>query len=114
VGISNGPPPARLSRTITGLLEAIGRDYGLPGTAGSPDVRGEYVGDGYGVPTPEGDRAIVLAARTEGIVLDPIYTGKALAGLVGRHEVPVFLHTGGSPIVFAYHEEITGAIRRSS
>jgi D-cysteine desulfhydrase family pyridoxal phosphate-dependent enzyme len=122
VGISNGPTPARLSETITRLIEAIARDYGLPVTADSPDVRGEYVGDGYGVPTPEGDRAIVLAARAEGIVLDPVYTGKALAGLadivargeVGRHEVPVFLHTGGSPIVFAYHEEITGAIRRSS
>ena len=107
VGISNGPPPARLSATITAHLDAIGREHGLTMPREAPDVRGEYVGDGYGVPTPEGDRAIVLAARTEGIVLDPVYTGKALAAmadLIGRgelagHETPLFIHTGGSPIV---------------
>lgn len=121
IGISNGPATAKLSAAIETLLDAMAQECGVPLVAEPPIVRGEYVGEGYGVPTPEGGRAIVLAARTEGIVLDPVYTGKALAGLadliargeVGRREVPVFLHTGGSPIVFAYHEEIMGAVRRS-
>ena len=47
-----------------------------------PVVHGGYVGDGYAVPTPGGWEAILLAARTEGLVLDPVYTGKALAGLI--------------------------------
>lgn len=72
----------------------------------------EYVGDRYGDATPDTLEAIRLAARTEGIFLDPVYTGKALAGLigeirngnVGKDETVVFVHTGGTPIIFAYDE----------
>ena len=67
-----------------------------------------FIGDGYGVPTPEGLEAMLLAARTEALVLDATYTAKAMAALI-RHvrdgaidpgESIVFLHTGGSPAVF--------------
>ena len=66
-------------------------------------------GDGYAVPTPDGLEALRLAARTEGLLLDPVYTGKAMAGLIhavrsGRitaDDRVVFLHTGGLPALFA-------------
>jgi D-cysteine desulfhydrase family pyridoxal phosphate-dependent enzyme len=69
----------------------------------------EYYGAGYAVPTPEADEAVRLVARTEAILLDPVYTGKAMAGLIDhvrRRTVPadepiVFLHTGGIPALFA-------------
>lgn len=68
-----------------------------------------HVGAGYAIPTDDGMEAIGLLARTEAIVLDPVYTGKALAGLIadvraGEFRVDesiVFLHTGGGPSVFA-------------
>jgi L-cysteate sulfo-lyase len=70
----------------------------------------EQVGPGYGQPTSEMVDAITLLARTEGILLDPVYSGKGFAGLVAmvragafkRNERVVFLHTGGSIALFAY------------
>jgi len=72
---------------------------------------GEYVGEGYSIPTPAGLDAIRLVARLEGILLDPVYSGKAMAGLIdhirqGRltpKDTVVFVHTGGFPALFAYH-----------
>ena len=69
----------------------------------------EYIGEGYSVPTSEGIGAIRLVAQTEGIFLDPIYTGKAMAGLtdlvkkdlIGSDKTVIFLHTGGSPSIFS-------------
>ncbi|MGQ9585374.1 MAG: D-cysteine desulfhydrase family protein [Anaerolineae bacterium] len=73
----------------------------------------DYIGERYGAPTKEGLEAIKLVARTEGILLDPVYTGKAMAGLVdhvrrgklGTDDTVIFLHTGGNPALFAYHED---------
>lgn len=73
-------------------------------------ILGGYVGPGYGVLTPAAADAIRLVARTEGLLLDPVYTGKAMAGLVdrirsgaiGRDETVLFWHTGGVPALFAY------------
>ena len=69
-----------------------------------------YIGDGYGIATPECLEAIRLLASTEGILLDPVYTAKAMAGLIDhvrRREIDpastvVFLHTGGVPALFAH------------
>jgi D-cysteine desulfhydrase len=80
-------------------------------------VRDGFIGAGYGIPTPEGNDAIRLVARTEGLFFDPTYTGKAMAGLsaeirAGRltsDEVIVFLHTGGEPGLFA-HAEIVNSM----
>jgi len=74
---------------------------------------GEYVGEGYGKLTPEGVEAIKLVARTEGILLDPVYSGKAMAALIDRihkkefksDERVLFLHTGGFPALFAYNKD---------
>jgi 1-aminocyclopropane-1-carboxylate deaminase/D-cysteine desulfhydrase-like pyridoxal-dependent ACC family enzyme len=72
-------------------------------------VHDGFIGDGYGIPTLAGDAAIELAARTEGVFLDPTYTGKALAGLIAlardghirSTETVVFVHTGGAPTLLA-------------
>ena len=70
-----------------------------------------HVGAGYGIPSEAGNEAVRLFARTEGIVLDPIYTGKAAAGMIShirrgdfkREEIVVFVHTGGTPAIFTHH-----------
>ncbi|HEX6356573.1 pyridoxal-phosphate dependent enzyme [Actinophytocola sp.] len=69
------------------------------------DVDDSALGDGYGLPTDEVWSALRLFARTEGIVLDPVYTGKAAAALVTGvrpGETVVFVHTGGVPAVYGY------------
>jgi 1-aminocyclopropane-1-carboxylate deaminase/D-cysteine desulfhydrase-like pyridoxal-dependent ACC family enzyme len=75
----------------------------------------DYIGEGYGIPTPECIEAIKLMARTEAVMLDPNYTGKAMSGLidqvrkgnVGKNETVVFLHTGGLPALFLYSEDLS-------
>lgn len=75
----------------------------------------QYFAPGYPDPSEAGLEAMRLLARTEGIVLDPVYTAKALAGLVdqvrqgrwGKGDTVIFLHTGGTPALFAYSGEIT-------
>jgi L-cysteate sulfo-lyase len=70
----------------------------------------DYVGAGYGVPTPAMIEAVTMVARAEGILLDPVYSGKAMAGLVdlirGGHfrkvQKVVFLHTGGAVGLYGY------------
>jgi len=74
----------------------------------------DYVGPGYSVPTPEMAEAVKLLARTEGIMLDPVYTGKAMAGLIsllrqGYFKADsniLFVHTGGSPALYVYEDYI--------
>jgi 1-aminocyclopropane-1-carboxylate deaminase/D-cysteine desulfhydrase-like pyridoxal-dependent ACC family enzyme len=74
----------------------------------------DFIGPGYGVVTPEGWEALRLLATTEGILLDPAYTAKAMAGLIhdtrqnrlGRDDTVVFIHTGGLPAVFAYRNDL--------
>ena len=71
---------------------------------------GEYVGPGYSLPTPAMIEAVKLLARNEGILLDPVYTGKTMAGLIDlvrkgyfdSNENILFVHTGGSPALYAY------------
>lgn len=81
---------------------------GLPAPTGTAVVDHERFGDGYGAPTASCREALDLAARMEGLILDPVYTGKALAGLIAAvrdGRMPdagtiVFLHTGGMPALF--------------
>lgn len=84
---------------------------GLPITVTPEEIEAtwDYIGPGYGIPTPECLDAMLTFARREGILLDPVYTGKAAAGmldhifkgLVPAEATVVFIHTGGQPAVFA-------------
>lgn len=95
---------------------------GLPHRIKATDVEAseDFVGDGYGQVTQGGWEAMDLLARTEGILLDPVYTAKAMAGLIHdvRHhrvapsDLVVFIHTGGQPAVFAYRDELQAHMRR--
>jgi D-cysteine desulfhydrase family pyridoxal phosphate-dependent enzyme len=77
-----------------------------------------YFGE-YGAYTESGEEAIVACAQMEGILLDPVYTGKALAGLIDlvkrgvlRRDIPtIFIHTGGLPILFAYEKHLRHLMR---
>lgn len=79
------------------------------------ELVGGFLGEGYGVPTSEMRAAVALLARTEGILLDPVYTGKAMAGMialitngeVSADETVLFLHTGGYPGLFAYVDALS-------
>ena len=97
---------------VSKIVDEICTFIGRPDLAEIIDVRcdGAYVGPGYGIETPEMFDAIKRVARTEGVFLDPVYTGKAMAGLIdyantgkleGRGPM-VFLHTGGAPALFVY------------
>ena len=77
----------------------------------------DYVGEGYGLTDEAVIEALKLAARTDGIVLDPVYTGKAMKGLIAlaragrfKDETVVFLHTGGAQGLFGYQGELEGAL----
>ena len=78
-------------------------------------VYDEYMGEGYGKITKECIEAIKLVAQTEGFFLDPVYTGKAMAGVIDlirkgqitSKDTVVFIHTGGVPDLFVYHDELT-------
>ncbi len=111
IGISVQQPAARLRPWI---VEAAGQAAALAGIAErlSPDdfvLLDDQIGPGYGLPSPAGIEAVRLAGRTEALVLDPVYTGKALAGLaaarsagvIGPGETVTFLHSGGTPGLFA-------------
>ena len=74
----------------------------------------DYIGKGYGYLTPECIAALRLVANSEGIILDPVYTAKAMACLIdhikagkfSKEDVVIFLHTGGTPALFAYNDEL--------
>lgn len=111
VGISVSGKAEALRERIRKNLEEALRFLGLaiPVPERAIEVHDDYVGPGYAIPTPEMKEAVELLARTEGILLDPVYTGKAMAGLLdlvrrgafrGEENV-VFLHTGGVPALFA-------------
>jgi len=85
---------------------------GVPGAVKRESVMAncDYVGGGYGVPTPGMVEAVTMMARLEGILLDPVYSGKGMAGLIDlcrkghfkKGENVVFLHTGGAVALYGY------------
>jgi 1-aminocyclopropane-1-carboxylate deaminase/D-cysteine desulfhydrase-like pyridoxal-dependent ACC family enzyme len=101
------------------LAETVNRAaalLGLPHRLRTEDVEidNDFVGPGYGLMTDAGWEATDLLARSEGILLDPVYTAKAMAGLIhdirqrriAPGQVAIFVHTGGLPAVFAYRDEL--------
>lgn len=108
IAVSAGEPEKyeRARRAARDAAALLGFDDGVLGAAFVTDQ--SFIGDGYGLPTPEALEALVLVARTEALVLDPTYTAKAMAALVQHvrrgevrpDETIVFLHTGGAPALF--------------
>jgi 1-aminocyclopropane-1-carboxylate deaminase/D-cysteine desulfhydrase-like pyridoxal-dependent ACC family enzyme len=107
-----GDIPAVLLRCMGQAAEVLGLDCEVDRAALYNTL--EYVGAGYGRITPEALAMIKLMARSEGIFLDPVYTGKACAaladhvrrGLLKEEDRVVFIHTGGTPALFAYRDEL--------
>jgi len=95
------------SEVATGAAKLMGENLNF-GTD-CIEIYDDYLGERYGVPTEAGNEAIRIAAWTEALVLDPVYTGKAMAGLIDmakkgiidRDRTTVFIHTGGCPALFA-------------
>ena len=95
---------ARATADYLGLAEVVKREQVVADC--------DYVGEGYGIPAPSTIEAIELLARTEGILLDPVYSGKGMAGLIGlirqgrfkASENIVFIHTGGAQALFGYRD----------
>ena len=114
VGLTPTGSAASRSRYIAELvreaLALLGLDLVFTGT--EVDVSDAYLGEGHGLPTKASVDAIRLMASTEGIFLDPVYTGKALFGLSRMPDKPrraLFIHTGGLPGLLAEHASVVGA-----
>ena len=117
VGISPSPQDnvesnANLAKVANEVSQILDLDLDFSGT--DFESYGEYAGEAYGVVTPGSKEAVILAARTEALVLDPVYTGKTFGGMIDHirqgqftaDQTVVFVHTGGTPALFAYSDEI--------
>jgi 1-aminocyclopropane-1-carboxylate deaminase/D-cysteine desulfhydrase-like pyridoxal-dependent ACC family enzyme len=106
IGIAVASPAAELRPTIESILEGLAPLAGVHVPPEAIVLEDDQLGDGYGRPTADAEEAATLLARTEGILVDPIYTAKALAGLVARVRDGrltgnmVFWHAGGTPGIF--------------
>jgi L-cysteate sulfo-lyase len=112
LGIGVRAPKAAQEQRVYELAAQTAELLGVAGVVSRDSVVAncDYVGAGYGVPTDGMIEAVTLLARTEGIVLDPVYTGKGMAGLIDlvrrgqftKGQNVVFVHTGGSAGLFGY------------
>jgi D-cysteine desulfhydrase family pyridoxal phosphate-dependent enzyme len=118
LGISVDEPEQKLKQHVAHLARETGRKMGRDLTFSADDVlvNADYSTSGYGVMTQAEKEAIQLFARLEGLLLDPVYTGRAAAGLIDlirkgffrAGETVLFWHTGGQPALFAekYQHEL--------
>ncbi len=116
LGISDGASREPLIHKIVDIANGCARLVDSHVSVSLKDLNflDQYAGKGYGILQKEVVDAITMVARTEGIFLDPVYTGKAMWGLIDlihqgyfeRDETAVFIHTGGTPALFAYGNEL--------
>lgn len=115
IGIGINRKKEEQAEAVHSLAMRISNKLGLKNPPLREDVIvfDDYVGGGYSIPTEGMVKAVKMLARTEAILLDPVYTGKAMAGLIdlinkgyfrGKANI-LFLHTGGSPALYAYTKE---------
>ncbi len=117
IGVRN--PRDKQEANVHRLAEATAEKLGLKGGVRREAVVAncDYVGDGYGIPTEGMAEALMLCARLEGMFLDPVYSGKGMAGLIDlirkgqftKDQNIVFLHTGGQVGLFGYKDYLTKA-----
>jgi L-cysteate sulfo-lyase len=101
-------------RLALATAEYVGMKAGVPREAVVANC--DYVGAGYGIPTEGMGEAVRMLAQEEGILLDPVYSGKAMAGMIdlirrgqlAKGETIVFLHTGGAVGLFGYTPFLEG------
>lgn len=113
IGVTVSRSIAEQKPKVVTLQQAVAESLELKANAGIT-LWDDYFAPGYGTPNDEGMEAVKLLARLEGILLDPVYTGKAMAGLIDgisqkrfKDEGPIlFVHTGGAPALFAYHPHV--------
>ena len=114
-GISYTASSNALIGRMLGLAAEAARRLDLPISLEATDIENQsYAGPGYGIPTEAGIEAIQLLATTEGMFLDPVYSGKGMSGLIDHvrrglvreGSSVVFVHTGGLPGIFAYSREL--------
>ena len=114
-GVNVSRPREPQEAKVHDLALATGDLLGLPPVRRDDVVAlGDWVGPGYALPSPAMVDAVRALARLEGVLLDPVYTGKAMAGLIGlvragrfkASDNVLFLHTGGSPALFAYQDDL--------
>ena len=119
LGIGVRAPKDRQEANVLRLAQATAAQMGLDRLVPSSAVEAncDYVGGGYGIPTPGMIEAVRMLARLEGIMLDPVYSGKGMAGLVDlirrgtftKGQTVVFLHTGGAAGLFGYADTFNEA-----
>lgn len=113
IGVTVSRSVATQKPKVEALQQAVGKALEVQ-TQAEIMLWDDYYAPGYGTPNDEGLAAVKLLARLEGILLDPVYTGKAMAGLLDGIEQQrfkdngpiLFVHTGGAPALFAYHPHI--------
>jgi D-cysteine desulfhydrase family pyridoxal phosphate-dependent enzyme len=116
IGISVCEDLQTITRFVQTIAQRTFEAFKLETELNGTDIRivKEFLGGGYGILNHETTRALRLVAETEGVLLDPVYTGKAMAGLIALTQQGyfekganvVFLHTGGAPALFPYREQI--------
>jgi D-cysteine desulfhydrase len=116
VGVDVSRPKELQEKLVLDLVQKTAAHVGVRSEVPRDAVLcfGDYVGRGYSIPTPGMVEAVRMLARTEGILLDPVYTGKAMAGLLDlarkgffhKNENVLFVHTGGSPALYAYMRDL--------
>ncbi|MEO1174557.1 MAG: pyridoxal-phosphate dependent enzyme, partial [Myxococcota bacterium] len=116
LGIGVNAPKDTQESKVLDLARKTAEFIGAAGCVNATDVAAncDYVGEGYGVTTPEMNDALLLLARLEGLLFDPVYSGKGLAGMIdfirrgeiSSEETVVFIHTGGSAGLFAYQDQL--------
>ena len=118
IGIDVDAHPDQVADDVRRLADEVWTRLGLAGDFPTDKVIVErgYAGEAYGLPTAAMRAAVQRTARLEGLLLDPVYSGKAMAGLIGLVETGafsaddtvVFLHTGGTPALFPYRQALEG------
>lgn len=118
IGINVSRPKREQEELVYDLVQSTAKHVGVNSDIPREAVVcfDEYVGPGYSLPTPEMAEATRMLARLEGVLIDPVYTGKAMAGLIDlvgkgifeKNENILFIHTGGSPALYVYMNEILG------
>jgi L-cysteate sulfo-lyase len=119
MGVSVRQPRERQMNAVHGLTQRTLEKLGAEGVPLSKILVDDgYVGEGYGIPAASTLEAIRLVARQEGILLDPVYSAKGMAGLIGMirqgffkpTDNVLFLHTGGATALFAYQEQLLASL----